>query len=256
METNKKIDGAVISDFSDFFFNVKPYKYQRDFFEACARNKRVLAIWCRQAGKSEGVSIYVGFRVLLEKLTIIVIAPTQSQSKELYNKIRDKLTKNAEISKMITKSTETEMILANGSRILSLPTGPNGDTIRGYTADIVILEEAGIMKDSIVNQVIMPMLASKKDKGQLIKIGTPLTMNHFYRSAINDKNYNVVKVTWRDCIKEGQYSQEFVDEQREQCTDVEFQTEYEGEFITDLMSFFPISLIENCMEDYQLIGNI
>jgi hypothetical protein len=252
----EKIDGQLISDFCNFFFEFTPYSYQKEFFDACCESKRVAGIWCRQSGKSESVANYVSFQAINKTQTIIIVAPTESQSKELYNKIRNKMTGNPQISKFISKSTETELILNNGSRILSLPSGPRGDTIRGYTADIVIIEEAGIMKDSIVNQVITPMIASKGKKGQLIKIGTPLQMNHFYRSCNNDKGYKVIKVTWRDCIKEGQYAQEFIDEQKEQCTDIEFLTEYEGEFVTDILTFFPISLIEECSLDYNIINNI
>jgi hypothetical protein len=145
------------------------------------------------------------------------------------------------------------MIFKNGSRIKALPTGTEGKSIRGFTADVVILEEAGLVKDEIVNSVITPLIASKKDEGQLIKIGTPLIKNHFHRSCYLDPNYKVINVKWQECVTEGQYTQAFVDEQRRNLTDVEFLTEYDSEFVEELASFFPSKLINNCMEDFEFV---
>ena len=248
-------DESYIKDFAEFWFGFTPYFYQMEFLNACLTKNRVAAKWCRQAGKSQSVAIYSLFRVLSERCQILITAPTQSQSKELYEKIRQMSMDNPIILEYITKSTETEMKFKNGSRILSLPCGPEGKSIRGYTADVVIIEEAGIMKDSIVNTVIIPMIASKKEQGQIIKIGTPLTKNHFYTSIFDDTNYFVSNVTWRECIKAESYSQEFVDEQRLNLLDIQFKTEYEAEFIEGLASFFEIDVLNYSDNyDYKLIS--
>lgn len=248
-------DKNYIVDFAEFWFGFTPYFYQKDFLNACLTRTRIAGKWSRQAGKSQAVAIYSLFRAVSERCQILITAPTQSQSKELYEKIRQMSGDNPIILDYITKSTETEMKFKNGSRILSLPCGPEGKSIRGYTADIVIIEEAGIMKDSIVNTVIIPMIASKKGKGQIIKIGTPLTKNHFYTSIFEDPNYYISNVTWRDCIKAGSYSQEFIDEQRLNLLDIQFKTEYEAEFITGLSSFFEIEILNiSDKYDYKLIS--
>jgi hypothetical protein len=109
------------------------------------------------------------------------------------------------------------------------------------------------MKDEIVNSVIIPMLASKGDEGQLIKIGTPLIRNHFYRSCYEDPEFEVINVTWKDCVKAGQYTQSFIDEQQRNSSDIEFKTEYEGEFIDDVMSFFPAALLDNAKSSYPMV---
>ena len=256
MIINKKVDPEEIVDFSDFWFNFKPYPYQKEFLNLCLTHNRIAGKWCRQSGKSQSVSVYVLYKSVTDVVSTIIIAPTQNQSSVLFKKIRDLSNANPQIRATIKKSTATEMVFNNGSRIVALPSGPEGKTIRGYTADIIVQEEAGIMKDEIVNTVITPMIASKGEFGQIIKIGTPLRRNHFYRSCFEDDDYKVVNVTWKQCIEEGQYTQKFIDEQRAQCTDIEFRTEYEAEFIDDAMSFFPASLIDNCKEEYNLIPRL
>ena len=248
-------DENYLEAFTKFWFDFQPYSYQKRFLKECLTSNRVAGIWCRQSGKSQTVAVYSLAKCLIERTTILIIAPTQSQSRELYNKVRELAMNRDMIKAQIVKSTETEMRFENGSRIISLPSGPTGATIRGYTADIVILEEAQGLKDGIVNTVITPMLASKKDKGQLIKIGTGWIKNHFYHSCVDDKKYKVVKVNWKEVVEAGQYSEEFINEQKANLMDIEFQTEYGAEFITDINSFFPSQLVESCCDNYDLWKN-
>lgn len=219
------------------------------------RSKRVVGIWSRQSGKSTSVSIYTLYMAVNNpKITIIMIAPNQRQSKELYLKVRNLAMSSELLSQIVTKSTETELWLENGARIISLPCGPDGSGVKGFTGDIVIIEEAGKFKDSIVNSVVIPMLASKKDAGQIIKIGTPLLRNHFYDSCYKtEMGYTVIRINWRTCVADGQYSQSFIDEQRRNLPDIEFKTEYEAEFIDEANMFFPLKLIEYSMEDYDML---
>ena len=246
----------LLCGFLDFYFDFNPYNYQKRFLKSCLINNRVSAKWPRQSGKSTTVSAYALFKALTSVVSIIIVAPTQTQSGELYSKIRNLAAKNSLVNSMIVKSTESEMRLQNGSRIVSLPSGHDGKTIRGYTADIAIIEEAGQMKDQIVNTVIIPMIASKGNEGQVIKIGTPWLRNHFYRSIYEDKNYDVISINWKEVVEEGQYDMDFIEEQRTQLTDVEFRTEYESEFIDEISSFFPMSLLERCKTNYQLYPRI
>ena len=261
MEINKlleefKNDHDLINDFCSFFFNFKPHFYQEDFLKKCFSKNRIAGKWSRQSGKSQTVAVYCNMKCLLEPTSIMIIAPTQSQSSELYDKIRVLAESNETLKGMITKSTATELKFTNGSRIKALPSGPEGASIRGYTADIVIIEESGKMKDEIVNMVIIPMIASKLDKGQIIKIGTPLIKNHFHRSCFIDPNYEVVNVTWREGIKAGQYTQQFIDEQRLNLLDIEFRSEYEAEFCEEESSFFSSNLISSVSVEYELMKNM
>jgi hypothetical protein len=249
-----KTDKHLLQEFIEFFFEFKPYKYQLRFLHKCFEKNRIAAKWPRQSGKSQTVSVYVAIRILLEPLSILITSPTQTQSDELYLKVRTLIENNETFKQQLTKITETEMRFKNGGRIKSLPSGPDGKSIRGHTADIVIIEEAGIMKDTIVNTIIVPMLASKKDKGQIIKIGTPLTKNHFYKSCFIDPNYEVISISWKEVVEAGQYSINFINEQKENLLDIEFQTEYEALFISDEYAFFPSELIEGCSYTYTLLS--
>lgn len=251
-----KKDESLLLDFLDFFFDYKPYDYQLKFLKKCLTKNRISGKWSRQSGKSYTVSVYTLLRAILKKTTIIIVAPTQNQSDELFGKIISFVNNNPDIKGLIKKETQRELVFVNGSRILSLPSGFEGRTIRGYTCDVLIIEEAGIMDDKIVNTVLVPMLASRGDSGQIIKIGTPLLRNHFYRSCFEDPEYSVINVTYKDCLRVGQYTNKFIEEQKAELTDIEFQTEYNSEFIDAARMFFPTELLKQCSLKYTLLPNL
>lgn len=246
----------MVFDFLDFFFKFKPTKYQKKFLSACLKRNRIAGKWPRQSGKSTTVAVYVLFRALVEPVSVIITAPTLTHSGELYNKIRNLANSNELVTPEIIRITQTELNLKNGSRIKALPSGTEGKSIRGFTADIAIEEEAGLLSDEINNSVILPMLASKGDEGQLIKIGTPLKKNHFHRSCFIDPTFEVINITWRDCVAEGRYTMTFVEEQRNNITDVQFKTEYEAQFIEELAQFFPLELVQSCEIKFEFLKNI
>ena len=70
--------------FAIHWLDFRPYYYQGRFLNACLTNNKVLGIWARQSGKSQTVSVYALFRAIMDSVQIIIVAPTQSQSGELY----------------------------------------------------------------------------------------------------------------------------------------------------------------------------
>ena len=235
-------------------FGINLYLFQLKFLYDCLNGQRVVGAFCRQTGKSMTISILSVCEALKNPGGhIVIVGPTDRQAGELFAKIRHYI-KSAPIGSEVAFNTQREMTMKNGCRISAFPCGDSGDTIRGMTANVLIMEESAFIKDSIVNQVLLPMVAATD--GKIIKISTPFGMNHFYRSFQEDDNYISHHYTWHDAVKVGHFAQEFIDEQRLQCSSMEFRTEYEAEFISDEDAYFPHTLIESCIEDYELMSEI
>ena len=141
-----------IIDFCDFWMRdglrsigvTQFHGYQKEILFKCVESKRVAGLWARQSGKSTTVSAYCLYMCLTNpNFKVIVVAPTQEQSSELYVKMRRMAEESMLVKDKITSSTQTEMVFINGSRVKALPCGPEGTSIRGFTADILIIEEAG-----------------------------------------------------------------------------------------------------------------
>jgi hypothetical protein len=89
--------------------------------------------------------------------TVLIMSPALRQSAELYRKCAEIY---GAIGRPVSADSETclGLDLSNGSRVLSLP-GRTGDTVRGYTADLLICDEASRIGDDLYAS-IRPMLTT------------------------------------------------------------------------------------------------
>jgi len=232
-------------------FGIALYDYQLKFLYDCIQHKRVVGAFCRQTGKSLTISILSVIEALSNpKGHIVIVGPTDRQAAELFNKVLA-FVKNTKVKTLVETFTMRQMVMKNGCRISAFPCGDSGDNIRGMTANVLIIEEAAFVKDSIVNQVLVPMVAATD--GKIIKISTPFGMNHFYKSFQSDPNYKSHRYTWEDAVRVEHFTNNFVDEQRLQCSTLQFKTEYEAQFIPDEDAYFSHELIESCVADYKML---
>src|SRR5215472_1939243 len=115
----------------------------------------------RQVGKSTVVSALALHTCLYRPgALVLVIAPSQRQSRELFIKIMNFL-ERLEPPQATEEETKLSLQLANGSRVVTLP-GDNSRTIRGYSAPaLVLMDEAAFIADETFEATI-PMLAASQ----------------------------------------------------------------------------------------------
>jgi len=133
----------------------------------------------RQVGKSTVVAALALHTALYSPGgLILVIAPSQRQSRELFIKIHGFLTR-LEPGEPLEEETKLSLQLRNGSRVVTLP-GDNPRTVRGYSAPALIIEdEAAFVADETYDALI-PMLAATAT-GRLVLMSTPyVAAGHFY----------------------------------------------------------------------------
>ena len=236
-----------VGQMMSYFFNFTPKKYQLMFATDCLNEERVIGVWCRQTGKSETVSkVAILLAMFPKKGDVIIFAPTDRQTGLLSQKIMDSIQQMPTDSKMkCTSMTKRQFRFNNGRSVLCETTGPKGETIRGHTAGDIILEEAGTIKDSIIQSCILPMGATTGAK--IIKIGTPRGKNHFFESYASGQ-YRVHRYDYSYGVKENLIAQSFIDEMRITLSDINFRTEMCAEFIEDQDAFFSYELIESCKD--------
>lgn len=146
------------------------------------RGKDLILNCARQAGKST----FAGIRALHVALTkeaslTLVISPSQRQSAELLLKVKDCIRAMA-APPILEADNQLSLTFENDSRIISLPA--NEETIRGFSAvDLLIEDEAADVPD-ILHTAIRPMLAISG--GQMILMGTPKgRRGHFFEAWEN-----------------------------------------------------------------------
>jgi hypothetical protein len=245
IEINKDVFKEFVSDFLSFTL----YDYQLDFLKDCFESNRIVANFCRQTGKSLCISIFVALYCFLKSnINVVIVAPTDRQAGELFDKIKHHIMNNPFFADSILSMTLREAKFKNGSRIIALPVGDSGYSIRGFTADIVIEEESSRIKNSIHNEVIMPMGASRPDL-KVIKISTPHGKNHFFDSYKDTVNWKVHKVDWQMALEAGQYNLDFIEQRKKEVDSLTWKVEYCAEFVESEDCFFSYDLVNSCIKE-------
>ena len=119
------------------------------------------------------------------------------------------------------------MELRNVSKILCKPIGDTGAGMRGYTATMIIIDEAAFVPDRAW-EAIEPALSITK--GRTILLSTPQGKRGFFWKASVNKDYKMMHVSARDCPR---HSKKFLDRKQGEMSEIAFATEYLGEFIDD-----------------------
>jgi len=230
---------------------IDPYPYQREFIMSEA-NRRA-AICARQVGKTEMCAADAIYHAYDESdSTILIVAPTQRQSSEMFRRVGEQLrgieNKNERFDLDITRETQTQIEFGNNSRIVCLPSGTDGSNIRGYSADMVIADEAAFIPDEIFTSVILPMLATTE--GTLALASTPFGKSGFlYDEAWlnrDDDRWHVVHISAKESPN---VPDSFVEEQRGTLTDTEFRQEILGEFVESGEKYLPTDIVMPCVRD-------
>lgn len=153
---------------------------------------------------------------------------------------------------------KTMLELANGSRIISLPAKSQATV--GYTADLLILDEAKIVPDDLFRSV-RPMLATTG--GRMIALSTPLGQRGWFYEACKQcweaelrsekPPYRLFKRTCWDCPR---LDREFVEQERKLIGDYWFRQEYEVEFLAPQGAVFRTEDVDRTLvskeEPYQV----
>lgn len=153
---------------------------------------------------------------------------------------------------------QTMIELENGSRIISLPAKSQATV--GYTADLLILDEAKIIPDDLYKSV-RPMLATTG--GRMVALTTPLGQRGWFYEAWKQcdeakalgkpEPYRRFKRTCWECPRR---DDTFLEQERRLIGDHWFRQEYEVEFLAPEGAVFRAEDVDRTLqsveEPYQL----
>ena len=228
--------------------------------EAIAHRGDILLCTGRQIGKTTTMAIKAALRMLEKETHIIVASLTEDQAKLIIVMILDYLQKNAktEIMKGTKKPTQNKITLKNKSQVIARPVGTTGDALRGFTGDILILDEVSRFSELILT-ASMPTLLSTG--GELWLCSTPFGKgtkdkpNFFYKCFLNkDNRFKVIYKPTPQAIEEREINENwtrerkekvkaFLENQRNIMSSLQFGQEYEAQFLDDLQQLIPDELI-------------
>jgi hypothetical protein len=232
--------------------NTELQDYQIEMIDLMKKSKRVIFNMGRQIGKTFTTSLFcIAQSICNPEQKILIIAPAFRQSRIMFDTITRFLVGNDHLFFSVKKSIagmEFSIKFKNGSEIYALPSGDRGENIRGFSGVThIIAEEVAHGISDEVFQAIEPMLALKN--GSLILISTPSGCQGKFWECYNSNLYDKMHLP---SYKNKFLSSEWMEIQKQNMSDIAFQTEIEANFSENISNFFKFETIKQCLSDHPI----
>lgn len=245
------------SEFVSTILGKDPFDYQQEFLDSKARRKSFVS------GRQVGKSLTAAWQALHHAVTnpgstVLITAPSLRQSAMLFKTLRSEMAESGFDDGLwgVSRDTQTILEFDNNSEIYCLPVGQDGSNIRGYSPNLVVLDEAAFMDDTIFQDVLMPSLFATG--GDLVLTSTPWgTSGFFYRNSTrwssdgDDEHYSTwdaetggISSSDNPLVEEGD-----LEEYERGKTSTQIQQEVKGDFVDDGSTFFGVDDIRSAMVD-------
>jgi len=200
-----------------------PYPKQKEFIKGYADTDQLfgVAVAPRGSGKTLlAINLFLYWLLGAKKQKGGWVAPTFSQAKSVFDIIV------VSFKELILASNrmETTITLINGSTIKFLSSDA-GDSIRGFRFTHLVIDEMAFVKESVLNQAILPTLNPSGRK--CLMISTPRGKNHLY-TWFNKEDVYSMKFTLPECPY---VKTELIEEARASLPVDIFRQEYLAEFV-------------------------
>lgn len=220
-------------------------KGQQDIFRLIyePQYKRVAIKATTQYGKSEIASMALVSCAIDRKEKILIVAPSAKQAGIIMGKVIEHLFDHPLATGMIDYSGQTierlrqerskeRITFKNGSEIRMLTAeakyiAKESKGLMGFGGGLVLVDESSLIPDSMWAKIFR-MVGGVKG-GRLIQLGNPFESNHFGR-AFDSKYYEHLTIDYKQALQEGRLTQEFLDEARENITELDWKIFYECKF--------------------------
>ena len=218
--------------------------------------------------------------ILYPGMAIGIVSGNGNQARMVIKqKIEGELLKNENIKREIlnikTSADDCIVTLKNGSSIRAITLGMHqkGDSARGWRFQLVLVDEARLVRDNTLTEVIRPMIKTPRqnaidlhdkypenpiEKGRMVYISSAWLktcdlyqrfLNFYHSMRSGDSHYFVASLDYNVGIDAGLFSLEEIELEKE-SPDMsldKFAYEYEGIFIgSSNDSYYPYSLTNKC----------
>lgn len=265
-----------IDAFAVDILGIKLFPFQRLILRAMARYQSSLLIACRGIGKSFIVAVfYICVAILYPNIKLGIASGNSQQARNvIIQKIKGELAKIEAVAREINFPIKTGMDdcvveFKNGSEIraITLAQDRGGDSARSWRFSYMLVDEARLVKDNIIEEILIPMTKTKRqnaikwhksEKGKMIFISSAYLktsklyerfMYHYKQMVSGNSNYMCMCFPYQVGVQAGLFDQDDIEKELEkpQMTKDKFAYEFEGIFVgSSGESYFPYELTDQC----------
>jgi hypothetical protein len=190
----------------------------------------------RQSGKT-ALSQQQALFWALSRPNVLVywVSPTYSQTAKVYKQLLDMVISSPIVKSHKGSMGDIEIIFNNGSTI-KFRSAAQEDSLRGETIDYLVIDEAAFIKESVFQEILLPMLNVRGKK--CLTISTPKGKNWFYHMYMRGRGVESEYKSFKFTSLDNPYSNpEIIKIARANLPGVLFAQEYLGEFVDNSAIF-------------------
>jgi hypothetical protein len=208
-----------------------PDPWQADLLDAGGGEDIVIA--ARQVGKSAAASWLAAHTLVHNPNEVVIVgAPSLRQSSEMVRRVREVLETAGE---KLLVSNAYSLELRNRARLVAVPGGEEGVAARGFTATMLVFDEAAYISDAVL-QSLRPMVATRP-QARIVSISSAgMTRGWFYEMARQPpphlRQHSIV------ATDHPRISVEFLERERLVMGERKFRQEYMNEWAASGSGFF------------------
>jgi len=210
-----------------------PTTKQREIIDACLSKdiKYIVGCFGRQAGKSfTAMNLLLKWSLEDNGSVAMWVSPVYSQAKKVFTELTNTIAGTG-LTKSVNKS-ELTITFINGS-VIYFRSGEREDTLRGYTLNYLVVDEAAYIKDNVWIEVLRPTVLVNGKK--VLFISTPKGKNWFHQVALRGMSdeYPTYKTFFATSFDTPFITPEELEEAKMSLPETIYKQEILAEFIDD-----------------------
>lgn len=274
-----------IDIFAEEVLGITLFPFQKLILRAMARYQNTMLICSRGIGKSWISAVFMFCTcILFPSYKFGIVSGKGQQSRNvIIQKIKGELLKNDNLKREInfpvrTGQDECYVQFKNGSEIRAVVLGINqsGDSARSWRFNGILVDEARLVNDSIIEEVLVPMTKTNREniihlkkkfpqkklieKGKMVYISSAYLktcdlysrfLHHYSEMLKRNQDYFVCSLDYEVGVDAGIFEKNDILKERDKpsMTIDKFTYEYEGVFVGSAVgSYFPFELTEKCRQ--------
>lgn len=194
-------------------------------------------------GKSDVLAMGLLYLAVIKHLKIPVVAGTEEKANKIMEYVVTHVSDRPELYKNllggdIRKVERLKIMMSKGglrwadggwiyiTSVESRKIIGEGEKVVGEGGDVVVLEEAGLIKREEQFSKVVRMPEETRGWGKLIMSGNAIE-NSIFEKAYNNDLYKKVRINLEQAIKEGRFTRDFLDQKKSQTTSKDWKRYYE-----------------------------
>lgn len=198
-------------------------------------------------GKTETVAMGLITLASMANLKIPIVGGTEDKAKQIMNYIISHVSDHSDfyknlinahdfsqlerlkvqVSKDVLRWTDGGWIFVTSVDARSI--SREGESVVGEGGDVVVLEEAGLIKSKEQFSKVVRMPEDNRGWGKLVMSGNCIEKSVF-EDAFNDPKFHKVRIPLEQAIKEGRFTREYLEEKKTMTTSKDWKRYYLVEF--------------------------